>query len=433
MNKLFIIIQREYLSRVKKRSFILTTLLVPLLIIGIYGLMAWLMLSDTGEAKQIAVVDESGYFNNKLSNSSNLFFSYPDTDFDELREDLPNTNFDGILYIPKLDVFKVNDNIRYYSTDRIGTGPKDYMVSELKRQIRNLRMKELSIDDNLLDSLDVSMTLPEMGISEEEETKQTASEVLSLIGYLIGLMLYFVLLFFGTMVMRGVKEEKTNRIVEVIMSSVKPIQLMLGKIVGISFVGLTQFLIWGVIFYIGYGVLLPIFFSGFDISPETMQAAEAAGELQDLDGFQQLLFELVNYNYTPLIIAFLFYFLGGYFIYASLFSAVGSIVEDDNESQQFVFPVMLPIILSIGILTSVMNDPHNPVAVWSSIFPLTSPIIMPARIPFNPPTWQIVASVVSMFLGSLFFAWLSAKIYRVGILMYGKKVNFKELMKWIRY
>lgn len=433
MNKLKVIIQREYLSRVKRRSFLLTTLLVPIIIIAFYVLMGWLITSETGDTKRIAVIDQSGYFKNKLANSRSILFAYPNEDLETVKGQMDDAGYAGILYIPSLDVFKVNDNIKYYSNERLGPGPKEYIMSQLRKRIRSLRMKDLNIDNKLLDSLEVDMTLPEYSLNDKSEGGQTASEILSLIGYVIGFMLYFVLIIFGTMVMRGVKEEKTNRIVEVIISSVKPFQLMLGKIIGISLVGLTQFLIWGVIFYLGYAIAMPILVSKLNIDPAMMQTGSSGMPPQDLDTIQKLIVDLANYNYTPLAIAFIFYFIGGYFVYASLFSAVGSIIEDDNESQQFVLPVMMPIILSIGILTTIMNDPNNPLAVWSSIFPLTSPIIMPARIPFEPPTWQIVTSALFLILGSFFFVWLSAKIYRIGILMYGKRITFKEILKWFKY
>ncbi len=433
MNKLKVIIQREYLSRVKRRSFLLTTLLVPIIIIAFYVLMGWLITSETGDTKRIAVIDQSGYFKNKLANSRSILFAYPNEDLETVKGQMDDAGYAGILYIPSLDVFKVNDNIKYYSNERLGPGPKEYIMSQLRKRIRSLRMKDLNIDNKLLDSLEVDMTLPEYSLNDKSEGGQTASEILSLIGYVIGFMLYFVLIIFGTMVMRGVKEEKTNRIVEVIISSVKPFQLMLGKIIGISLVGLTQFLIWGVIFYLGYAIAMPILVSKLNIDPAMMQTGSSGMPPQDLDTIQKLIVDLANYNYTPLAIAFIFYFIGGYFVYASLFSAVGSIIEDDNESQQFVLPVMMPIILSIGILTTIMNDPNNPLAVWSSIFPLTSPIIMPARIPFEPPTWQIVTSALFLILGSFFFVWLSAKIYRIGILMYGKRITFKEIFKWFKY
>lgn len=434
MKKLWVIIKREYLTRVKKKSFLLTTIAVPFLIFAFYALMFFLALGGGTSSKTIAVIDQTGYFNQQLPNSKSVYFAYPDVSLDSLRNNLENTEYHGILYIPEIDIYKVNDNIKYYSDNKLGLSSKDYIQDKLAVKIKQLRMEQQGLDKALLDSLQVDIQLPEVGISSQKD-KGVASELLSGIGYIIGFALYFVLIIFGTMVMRGVKEEKTNRIVEVIISSVKPFQLMLGKIIGISMVGITQFLIWGAIFYISYITALPFLLTKMNIDPTVMETAGSGAEaMQDFEGAEQLLVSLANYGgYGKLILAFVFYFLGGYFIYASLFSAVGSAVTDDTESQQLMFPVMMPIILSIAILPTLFNDPNNALAVWSSIIPLTSPVVMPARIPFDPPMWQIIASVVSLIVGALFFVWLSSKIYRTGILMYGKKVNFKEILKWIRY
>lgn len=435
MRKLWVIVQREYFSRVKKRSFLITTLLVPFLIVGFYALMFWLMFANTGSDKRIAIVDESGHFTNKLANKKDgsITFSYPKESFEDLKNNFRESGYEGIVYIPDIDIFKVNDNIKYYSTKQIGPGPKDYITDELKNRVKNLRMEELDLDSDLLANLDVSLEMPELGVDGNDKAKKTASEFLSILGLVMGMILYFVLILFGTMVMRGVKEEKTNRVVEVIMSSVKPFELMFGKIIGISLVGVTQFLIWSVLFGIANLFLRPYMISQLNFDPASLEGAGGAAEAADLEGVEKIVAELLTVNYWKLLGFFIFYFLGGYFIYASLFSAVGSIVEDDNESQQLVFPVMMPIILSIAIVVSVINDPNNTIATIASMFPLTSPIVMMARIPFDPPMWQILLSMLFLVLGVLFFIWLSAKIYRTGILMYGKKITIKEIGKWIRY
>jgi len=435
MKKLWVIVQREYFSRVKKRSFLITTILVPFLIAGFYGLMFWLMFANTSGTKRIAVIDESGNFTNKLANKKDgsITFSYPKESFEELKENFKETDYEGIVYIPSIDIFKVNDNIKYYSTKQIGSGPKDYITDQLKNRVKNLRMKELNLESDLLSKLDVSMEMPELGVNGDDKAKKTASEFLSILGLVMGMILYFVLIVFGTMVMRGVKEEKTNRVVEVIMSSVKPFELMFGKIIGISLVGVTQFIIWSLLFSVVNVILRPLMISKLNFDPASLGDAGATADTGNLEGIDKIAAELFSVNYWRLGGYFIFYFLGGYFIYASLFSAVGSIVEDDNESQQLIFPVMMPIILSAGIVVSVINDPNNTIATIASMFPLTSPIVMMARIPFDPPMWQIGLSMLFLVIGVLFFIWLSAKIYRTGILMYGKKINIKEIAKWVRY
>ncbi len=438
MKKLWVIIKREYLSRVKKRSFLITTLLVPLLIIGFYALMGVLMATNAGGTKKkIAVVDESGYFADKpFRDSKTITFKKESGSLEEVKSRIEENDYHGILYIPEFNIYRVNDNIKYLSDNKLGLGPKEYVENELERHIKAMRMEDKEIERSVLDVLRVSMDLTEPGL-DEKETGVSASEILAMLGFIIGMILYMTLMIFGTQVMRGVMEEKTNRIVEVIVSSVKPMQLMFGKIIGISLVGITQFLIWTVIMYAGYIVLSIVGISSLGIDPGMLQNAGSGGgsaQAADLEGIEKVIVPLFTYGgYPKLILTALFYFLGGYLIYAAMFSAVGSAVNDESESQQLVFPVMMPIIFSVLILVTLFNDPHNKLAVIGSIFPLTSPIVMPARMPFDPPTWQIIASVLALIAGTWFFVWLSAKVYRVGILLYGKKPSFKELLKWMRY
>jgi len=392
MKKLWVIIKREYLTRVKKKSFLLTTILVPLLIVGFYIAMIFLATSQTGSSKKtIAVVDESGFFENKLRDpsSKSMTFVYPSGTLEEVKNSTKEKGYSGILYVPELNLYKVNDNIVYYTDNNLGLGPREELKDLIRNRIEDLRIEDKGLDNKLLESLRPNdFEWNSEGLFEKKKDN-TAEEILSGMGFIMGFMLYFVLIFFGMMVMRGVKEEKTNRIVEVIVSSV-----------------------------IGQFAFSAFALTALNIDPAALQPNAPAAATADLSEMEQLMVALMNYKgYGKLIITFLFYFLGGYLIYASLFSAVGSAVEDENEAQQLVFPVMM----------------HNPIAVFGSIFPLTSPIVMPGRIPFDPPPWQIIASVVSLILGVIFFIWLSAKIFRIGILMYGKKVNLKELVKWLRY
>ncbi|MBX2845152.1 MAG: ABC transporter permease [Saprospiraceae bacterium] len=435
MKKMWVIIKREYLTRVKKRSFLISTLLVPLLITAFYAAMILLATGQGGASKKsIAVVDESGQFLQKFRDSKAVVFKYPKGTLEEVKASSKEAEYTGILHIPTIDIYKPNDNITYFSDGTLGLAANEYIENQLRRRIKDLRMEDQQIDKELLESLEVDLSLTKEGLFEVNKD-QTAEGILSGIGYVMGLLLYFVLFFFGMMVMRAVKEEKTNRIVEVIVSSVKPMQLMFGKIIGISFVGLTQFLIWGFLMYGGYALLLPLMLRKNGIDQQAFNSGELSKEQVDnLPDISQLMYDLANYGgYGELIFYFLFFFLGGYLIYASLFSAVGSAIEDENDAQQLMLPVMMPIIIGVVILSTLFNDPHNPVATWASIIPLTSPIVMPARIPFDPPLWQRIASIVSLVISVFFFVWLSAKIFRVGILMYGKRVNLKEVIKWLRY
>jgi len=370
MNKLWIIIKREYLTRVKKRSFLLTTLLAPLLILGFYAMLIFLVSSGASGAsskKTIAIVDESGLFKNELRDSKSIYFKFPSGDLDEVKADIEEKGYTGVIHVPEFNLYNVNDNIKFYSDERLGLGSKDFITDQLKARIKDLRMEEKGLDKEILATLNVNMDMKEISL-DDEQTEETAGEILSLIGVVMGFALYFILIFFGMMVMRGVKEEKVNRIVEVIISSVKPFQLMLGKILGISLVGVTQFLIWGIIMYVGYLFLFPVMLSKLSLTPEMMSGAggvQPSDLPSDLDGGSKMMLSLLTYKgYGKLAISFLFYFLGGYMIYASLFSAVGAAVEDESEAQQLVMPVMMPIIISVAILTTVLNDPHNTKTIW---------------------------------------------------------------------
>lgn len=421
--KTALIIKREYLTRVRKKSFILTTILVPLLFVALIFGTAFMAMSSAS-TKKIAVIDETGVFSGKLKDDDDIKFTYLNTDVEAAKKD---ASYDGVLHIPKFNPAGKNE-FTLFSEEQIGIGAQNNIKSQLNDWVINERMKSAGISAAQLDSLQKE-TIAIKNINAEGKSSDYEKSVA--IGYASGFLLYMFMLLYGMSVMRSVMEEKTNRIAEIIVSSVKPFQLMLGKIIGVALVGLTQFLIWviliGVVTTIG-GVALSQ--STISSNPEVLQQAAQQGQSADISAMVNAV--LGGANWGAILSWFLFYFLGGYFLYASLFAAVGSLVnEDPQDAQQLTLPITLPIIFGFVIMSLALQDPHSGIAVFGSIFPLTSPIVMMARIPFGVPAWQLALSAALLILGFLGTTWMAAKIYRTGILLYGKKVTLKEVGKWL--
>jgi ABC-2 type transport system permease protein len=420
--KTLIIIRREYLTRVRKRSFIILTLLIPVLFIGLGALVAGIAVNSS-DKKTIAVLDESKMFENKLENSKHLAFRFEHIPLDSLRRNLKQKGYDAVLYIPVFDKSQKAD-FKLYADDQVGIEAESRIKDNLNEILVQQRMLEAGIDQEKLKIIEAN-NISVKTIDNKEEKESSNLSALG-IGYGCGLLLYMFMLFYGMSVMRSVMEEKTNRIAEIIVSSVKPFQLMLGKIIGVALVGLTQFLIWIVLFLVvGGSVLGGLGMQAAD--PAAMGQAGGAGSIaSDISAM------LNSTNWLEISLWFLFYFLGGYFLYAALFAAVGSLVnEDPQESNQYTLPITIPIILGFVIMSSAIRNPNSSLAVFGSIFPLTSPIVMMARIPFGVPAWQLIASALLLVLGFLGTTWMAGKIYRTGILLYGKKVTLKEVGKWI--
>ena len=438
MNKLWLIVKREYLTRVKKRAFILTTLLLPLGIMAFIAVVG-VIFSYNEDNQRIAVIDDSG-FEIRIKSSDKANFVPSNKALDELKSSYSTEGFDGILYIPEINNLSKKDySIKYFSENQMSITTKEFIERRLASQIRELKIEKSEVDPKLLESFDTNVDLDEKALTVDdsgnvtEESKSNNAGIATILGMIMGFIIYVVLFIYGTMVMRSVMEEKTNRIVEVMISSVKPFQLMLGKIIGVGAVGITQLLIW-VILVPAVQLFMGLF---IDLDPASMQAAQGVSPEQTEDmTFQivQILESLAAQNWALIIPMFLFYFFGGYVIYASMFAAVGSAIGDDlGEGQSLTFPITIPVILAIYIMFAVIDNPNSSLATWSSLFPLFSPIVMPARIPFEPPFWEVALSMVILAASAVFFVWLSGRIYRVGILMYGKKVSFRELGKWMFY
>ena len=455
MKKIFLIIQREYLTRVRKRSFLVMTILGPLLMAATIVVPIYLA-TRTEESKKIAVLDESGIFFEKFKDSDNMHFHYLVSDIGSAKSGFKKSGDDALLYIPKPDV-NLPSNAILYSENSVNISVISYVRGVMAKQLEELklqaRLKEYQTDknqpipvDDIMRSVKTSIDINTLKIGQDGKESKSYTELNMVLGLFTGMLIYFFIFMFGAQVMRGVIEEKTSRIVEVIISSVKPFQLMMGKIVGVGLVGLTQFLLWVVLtFGIVTVVTSVITTTGTGKSPMTQITQQqkaispaSAGILQKQaepgpGGAAEVMEAINSVNFPVMIGSFIFFFLFGYLMYAALFAAIGGAVDSEADTQQFMLPITIPLILSIVMAQFIIRDPDGPVSFWFSIIPLTSPVTMMIRIPFGVPYYQIALSMVLLVLGFLGTTWLAGKIYRTGILMYGKKVNYKELWKWIRY
>lgn len=439
MNKVLLIITREYTTRVKNKRFLLVTFLMPIIFIGFIAGSVYFAASGKEETT-IAIVNDPGFLKDNLnSDSGNVVFAFPKG---ADSSNYTNKKFDGILY-PELSEGKLVAEL--HSSKQLGFEVTRYVERQLNKALENKLLLEKGIEKTTLDSIadasEENVLLKNMVADEDGKSSESNAGIAYGVGFGSGLLIYMTMFIFGAMVMRGVAEEKTNRIAEVIVSSCKPFELMLGKIIGIAGVGLTQLLLW-----ITLMVALSSSLSAF-IPAETYQQFQSMQQGQQMVGStaavnptalkileaKSTLIESVNW--MLIIGCFLFYFLGGYLFYASLFAAIGSVInEDPQEAQQLMLPITMPIIFSFVILQSVLSNPGSPLAVWTSIIPFTSPIIMMGRIPFGVPGtvpyWQLAVSMLSLIGGFIVTTWFAGKIYRIGILMYGKKASWKEMIKW---
>jgi ABC-2 type transport system permease protein len=442
MHKIWLIIQREYLTRVRKKSFIIMTFLTPLLLAAFMVIPAWLAtFSDSDDV--VMVLDESGIFADKLESKPDLkIIPVAASSVEQAKMAYQETDYTALLHIPKLDL-ENPEGFRLYSKRNISLQVKFRLENMLEKEIESQRFMASGIDRDMLNKMKANITMTTVNLSDRGE-RDSNVWVTSGAGIIGAVIIYFFIFLYGVQIMRGVIEEKTNRIVEVMISSVKPFQLMMGKIVGIAGVGLTQFLLWVILSTIVVGGVQ----AAFDIKPaptpiEQMQAGRdlATGEesvqteeASQTDTLSAVSSAIANLNFPLLLGSFLFYFLGGYLLYGSLFGAIGAAVDNETDTQQFMFPITIPLIISfIMSYTVVIKNPDGPVAFWMSIIPFTSPIVMMVRIPFGVPASELLLSMGLLILGFIFTTWIASRIYRVGILMYGKKINYKELSKWLFY
>jgi ABC-2 type transport system permease protein len=414
MNKVLLIIQREYLSRVRKKAFLVTVFLVPVLLLVMYAVMFLIYKNsnDLNTTRTVKVIDESGVFASKLKSDKNIKFENLSQPLSDAKKDLKKHEDDIVLFIPKK--YDSPKSVQVLSEKKPNMSVSNNIERQLNDIATNNNMVAQGIDAEQLKNIrsDISISAKEVTDSGDKESNIGA---LYVIGVACAIMIYLSLFIYGAQVMRGVIEEKTNRIIEVIVSSVKPFQLMLGKIIGVALVSLTQFILW---------ILLSIAVS---FIANKYFAAPQSPMLGFLDG-------LKNVPFGYIISCFLFYFLTGFLLYSALFAAVGSAVDSESETQQFMFPITMPLLFTYLIsVTFLAQNPDSTLAFWLSVIPFTAPVAMMVRLPFDPPTWQLMLSMCMMVIGFLFTTWVASRIYRVGILMYGKKASYAELVKWFFY
>jgi ABC-2 type transport system permease protein len=451
MNKISVIIKREYITRVRKKSFIIMTILAPILMAAIITVPTILMMSQSGDYKKIAVIeDNSTLFKDVIKNTKDAEFVYLDnTRVDDLKKTFESAGYYGILYISP-ELVNTPNAVYIISKKQPPIGLLTHIETSLKKEIERQKLLAYKIQnlDDIMKNVETNVSVQTKKLDEFGVEKGTSTGIAMALAYILGFLMYMLVFIFGAQVMRGVIEEKTSRVVEVIISSVKPIQLMMGKIIGIALVGLTQFMIW-IFLTVGIVTVLKTTLlkdkSVTEISqtmPQNMMAgnqqatsgnAQASQMSPQLKEFSQMFDNAMNQPWGLIIICFIFYFITGYLLYASVFAAIGSAVDNETETQQFMLPVTIPIILGLMVAMGTMQNPESPLSFWCSMIPLTSPIVMMARLPFGVPLWQIAVSMLIMIVTFAAFVWMAAKVYRTGILMYGKKTSWKEMWKWLRY
>ena len=437
MEKILLIFKREYLSRVAKKSFILTTLLTPLAILLFIVVVGLIFSYDKGESTHIVVRDESGILSNQLESTKNMEFEFTTASMDSLKAQYLREENDGILVLPSIEDLKLKNYLVYYYSDRkLGLEASSTISSIIRGKLKDYKIISLGIDKEELSYLNTRVEVdPEPVSADQEDSSAMSNMVGSIMGGVMGYFMFFIILIYGMMVMRSVMEEKINRIVEIMISSVKPFQLMMGKILGVGAVGFTQLAIWAIVIPIIFMIGTALFgFNPADMSAVPVDSGEMVKEISSEMPFDiaQITSELANQNWFLIVPLFIIYFIGGYLIYTSLFAAVGSAIGDDlNDGNSLTMPLMIPIVIAVYIMIRVVSLPNSNLAVWSSIFPLFSPIIMPARFGADVPFWQLALSIALLIITALGSVWIAGRIYRVGILMYGKKMSFKEIAKWL--
>mgnify|MGYP000514496901 FL=1 len=429
MHNIFLIIQREYITRVRKKSFLIMSIVGPLLIASLWVVPIWLSTRDTDQ-KTIEILDESGYFNEKFTETSSLKFEYIQTDLVAAKTEILSGENYGLLYIPRINIDDP-EGITFFS----GKNPSIEVIQDLewamKSVAEDIKLERSSIDQATLDSLRADIDIDMINMTESGE-KAGSAGVATIIGYMSALMIYFFIFVYGIQILRGVIEEKSSRIVEVIVSSVKPFHLMMGKILGVGAVGLTQYVIWLVLsIMITTGISSYFNIDRKDSLPAQTEQAEVIQEDQGNEFVAEMFNSLESINFGLLAFAFFVYFIGAYLLYGSLFAAIGSAVDNDADAQQFQLPVTIPLIFSLIVLTAILREPDGSLAFWLSMIPLFSPVIMMMRIPFGVPYWEIALSLTFLIAGFIFTTWLASRIYRIGILMHGSKVNYRILGKWL--
>lgn len=437
MNHLPLIIKREYLTKVKNKSFIVMTFLSPLIMIALVAVVAYLSQLNNDKERTISILDETGYLNDVFQNTEHT--TYTNLSGLSLKDAIALVKEKedyGLLHISNVDSLElISNNVKFFSEE----SPSLSVISGLEQRIEK-RLREMKLQKDGVSMTQIEASKTNIDIAQESFEGEKSSKIDNIVklafGGAAGYLLFMFIIIYGNMIMRSVIEEKTSRIIEVIISSVKPIQLMMGKIIGTSLAGITQFAIWVIL----GGVLLVVVSSifGIDLTQVQTPQQEMMNQAMQADGAQAMAENLIvaigNLPIANLIVAFMFFFIGGYLLYSSLYAAIGAAVDNETDTQQFMLPILMPLILAVyvGVFT-VIEDPHGTVSTVFSFIPLTSPVVMLMRIPFGVPLWQQGLSLLLLIGTFIFAVWFAAKIYRVGILMYGKKPTYKELFKWLKY
>ncbi|AXT53255.1 ABC transporter permease [Aquimarina sp. BL5] len=431
-SNLQLIIKREFISRVRNRTFVVMTFLSPLIVVGMIALITWLTTINNDEIKKVAFIDETELFISDLKNTDEVqYVNYSNYDIEVAKDSVISKKLYGLLYIPKKSTNKeLSESIQFYAEE----SPNFSVLNTLERIIANkLTNQNYKAEGLNLEAIENSKARINIQIENfsGEKTSKMSNYVKMAFGGIAGYLLMMFIIIYGNMVMRSVIEEKTNRIIEIIISSVKPMQLMMGKILGTSFAGILQFLIWVLL----GGVLLLIATSLFGMDPQPVGVDPSiALQGNNQEEIQLLIQDILKLPLLTLVLSFFVYFIGGYFLYSSIYAAIGAAVDSETDSQQFMLPILLPLMLGIYVgFFAVIENPHGTVSTVFSMVPLTSPIVMLMRIPFGVPWWEILISIVLLIGSIIFMVWFAGKIYRIGILMYGKKPSYKELFKWLKY
>jgi len=437
MNKIFLIISREYLTRVRKKSFLIMTLLSPLIFAAMMFVPAWLGSQEDTEEKKVAIEDFSGLYSDTFSNTEYIKYEQQsDKSDDPLSVNTIQKGYDFLLVINS-NLLENPSDIQIYSNGQITVSVLNNIKQQLKNKLKEQKLASYNIEglrDKITELNQIKVDIQTIRIDEEGQQKESNTDFAIIIGIASALIIYMFMLIYGTQVMRGVIEEKTNRIIEVMISSVKPFQLMMGKIIGIGLVALTQFAVWIVLTLAITGIMGVSMGNKMAVKQQTEQTVSQAIPSSDISNTEKAVEQVSKVIYDSkmitILLCFLFYFIGGYLIYSALFAAIGSAIDNETETQQFVMPILLPLILSIYVASAVFKNPNGDIAFWFSMIPFTSPVVMMARIPFDVPVWELMVSMIILIATFITLTWFAARVYRTGILMYGKKVSYKEIWKW---
>ena len=436
MNKILLIIRREYLTRVNKKSFIILTFLSPILFAALIFVPVWLATIKSDEQKVFAVLDETGKYGSVFQNTDEYLFNYV---FEKSNQPNRFENKNKEIYaflVIKDDLLNNPDAAAIYSEKAISPGEKSMIRTALEEYAESEKLASFNIPNiqEIIQESQIKINVGVVKIEKDGSEKETSTEIVGMISLFGAFMIYMFIFMYGSQTMNSVSEEKTNRIVEVIISSVKPFRLMMGKIIGTALVGLTQFFLW--IIFTGIIVLILSLFLGTDISALTANDPGQIFDVTDMSSSHKvssILSVLLNVNWGTLFVCFIVYFLGGYLLYSSFFAAIGAAIDTSSDAQQFVLPISVPLIFALYLALYSFQNPDGPLLYWCSFIPFTAPVAMMARIPFAPPVWEFLLSMSLLIVTFIIFARISGKIYKIGILMHGKKAGYREILKWIKY